>query len=76
MLISIEDYLARRRPRAYVASYRVAAAGNAHTRFTGPKATPRSSAQVYVLPVIAPAASLPTPSAVELGTLYAEASLI
>ena len=77
MLISIEDYLARRRSRACVASYRVAAAGNAETRSRiASKSVQRGPARVYVLPVMAPAATLPMPAALELEALFAEATLV
>jgi hypothetical protein len=77
MLISIEDYLNRRRAsQVHARPLRVAAGGTAAALSSNPSAEPRPCARVHVLPLVAPCYDPALPSPIELGSVYAEATLL
>jgi hypothetical protein len=77
MLIYIEDYLDRRRDaQAQARPLLFAAGGTATAVSTDNPAPARSSARIRVLPLVAPCYDLALPSAIDLGNVYAEATLV
>jgi hypothetical protein len=77
MLIYIEDYLNRRRlSRAQPRPVLVAVGGSTAMLAGNECTSARPSARVHVLPLVAPCYEPPLPSAVELGGVYAEATLV
>jgi hypothetical protein len=77
MLIYIEDYLnRRRRAQAQARPLLVAAGGTPSAVSTDNPAPARPSARIRVLPLAAPCYDLALPAMVDLGNLYAEATLV
>ncbi|MPZ43745.1 MAG: hypothetical protein GEV05_10140 [Betaproteobacteria bacterium] len=77
MLIYIEDYLNRRRQsQAQARPLLIAAGGTATTVSADNSSLARPSARIRVLPLAAPCYDPALSSAIDLGNVYAEATLV